>query len=47
DIILQQATAIGAEENSGQLRERLAAMAQQLLPETINLVLQGKAPRRP
>lgn len=47
DIILQQATAIGAEENSGQLRERLAEMAQQLLPETINLVLQGKAPRRP
>jgi len=47
DIILQQATAIGPEENSGQLRERLAAIAQQLLPETINLILQGKAPRRP
>lgn len=47
DIILQQATAIGAEENSGELRERLAEIAQQLLPETINLVLQGKAPRRP
>lgn len=47
DIILQQATAIGPEENSGELRERLAAIAQQLLPETINLILQGKAPRRP
>ena len=47
DIILQQAIAIGPEENSGELRERLAAIAQQLLPETINLVLQGKAPRRP
>jgi methionyl-tRNA formyltransferase len=47
DIILQQAVPIAPEENSGQLRERLAVIAQQLLPETIDLVLQGRAPRRP
>lgn len=47
DIILQQATPIHPEENSGQLRERLALISQQLLPKTIDLVLQGKAPRQP
>lgn len=47
DIILQQALPIGARENSGQLRQRLAIAAQPLLLTTIDLVLQGKAPRRP
>ena len=46
DIILQQATRIGATENSGQLRERLGRITQELLPKTIELVLQGKAPRQ-
>lgn len=46
DIILQRATRIGPSENSGQLRQRLAALAAELLPETIRLIGQGKAPRR-
>lgn len=47
DIILQQATLIGPQENSGELRERLAIISQQLLQNTIDLVLLGNAPRQP
>lgn len=45
DIILQESTVIAPEENSGQLRERLANIAQVLLPRTVRLVLDGRAPR--
>lgn len=45
DIILQQSTPIGPEENAGQLRERLATMAQDLLPETVRQIYAAKAPR--
>ena len=47
DIILQKSTAIAPDENVGQLRERLAVMAQELLPRTLDLLVQGKAPRIP
>lgn len=47
DIILQEKTAIGPEETGGELMERLAGLGQELLLETIELILQGKAPRRP
>lgn len=45
DIILQERTEIGATETGSELRERLGAMARTLLPETVNLVLGGQAPR--
>jgi methionyl-tRNA formyltransferase len=47
DIILQKSTPIAPDENGSQLRERLAAMAQELLPKTLRLVIQGTAPRTP
>ncbi|HOB34403.1 MAG: methionyl-tRNA formyltransferase [Firmicutes bacterium] len=47
DIILQQPVAIYPEDNGATLRERLGKAAQILLPETVRLVLDGKAPRIP
>lgn len=47
DMILQARTEIGETETGCELRERLGAMAQTLLPETVNLVLRGQAPRTP
>lgn len=47
DIILQQATKIGPKETGHELRERLAAMAKNLLPDTVSLVRGGAAPRIP
>lgn len=45
DIILQVSTPIDPEETGGQLKTRLAAIAQKLLPETLALMLKGEAPR--
>lgn len=47
DIILQKSTEIQPDENAGQLRERLAEIAEELLPKTVELVIAGKAPRIP
>jgi len=47
DIIMQLSTEIGPSENGAQLRERLAVMAQALLPITVGLVLRGEAVRSP
>lgn len=47
DIILQEQTEIGKAENAGELRERLAVMAQGLLPKAVRLILAGQAPRSP
>jgi methionyl-tRNA formyltransferase len=47
DIILQRETAIGADETSGELFERLSALGADLLSETIPLLINGTAPRAP
>lgn len=47
DIILQVKTPIGAEENAGDLHDRLAYIGADLLVETLRLVGTGKAPRTP
>lgn len=47
DIILQEATAIGPDENAGDLHDRLAAMGAKLLVETLDALERGDAPRRP
>lgn len=47
DIILQMSTEIRENENAGELCQRLAAIAQILLPKTVGLVIEGKAPRTP
>lgn len=47
DIIQQQSTEIGPTETGSELHKRLGTMAKSLLPETVNLVLSGRAPRTP
>ncbi|MCL2365669.1 MAG: methionyl-tRNA formyltransferase [Oscillospiraceae bacterium] len=47
DIILTHDTAIGANETSGELFERLKEMGANLLNETIDLLSKGEAPRIP
>lgn len=47
DLIHQRSTEIQPEENSGQLRKRLTALAGDLLPETVRMVYAGTAPRIP
>lgn len=47
DVILQAATSIGARETAGELEERLATLGARLLYETVSLVAEGRAPRRP
>lgn len=47
DIILQKSIEIQPDENAGQLRERLAEIAEELLPKTVMLAIDGKAPRIP
>lgn len=47
DIILQQPVAIYPEDTGATLRERLGKVAQSLLPETVRLALDSKAPRIP
>lgn len=47
DIILQASTPIGPAESGGQLKGRLASIAQKLLLETLPLVFNGVAPRTP
>lgn len=47
DIILQHATPIGPAETTGDLHDRLAVLGAQALRETLFLLAQGRAPRRP
>jgi methionyl-tRNA formyltransferase len=50
DILLQRETTIGARENAGQLRERLAAMAGDVMVEAVKVIKSGKekyAPQDP
>ncbi|MCR4420028.1 MAG: methionyl-tRNA formyltransferase [Clostridia bacterium] len=47
DIILQEAVEIGARETAGQLHDRLAVLGAELLVKTLDLLGEGRAPRRP
>lgn len=47
DIILQERVAIGPRETTGQLHDRLADLGASLLVATLDLLEEGKAPRRP
>ena len=47
DIFLSRPTSIGPEENAGALGERLTAMGADLLAESLSLLEQGAATRRP
>lgn len=47
DIILQQRTAIGPEETAGEVEGRLAEVAASLLVQALQLIAEGRAPRRP
>lgn len=47
DIIFQVETAIGPEENAGDLHDRLARIGAELLVETIDALERSEAPRRP
>lgn len=47
DIILQAKTIISPEETAGELCRRLAAMGAETLRKTLQLLVQGKAPRIP
>lgn len=47
DIILQEEVEIGPWENAGDLHDRLSVLGARLLRETLDLVAEGKAPRRP
>lgn len=47
DAILARETAVGREENVGELAARLALLGRDALVETARLVLAGRAPRRP
>jgi methionyl-tRNA formyltransferase len=47
DVILQVKTPIDAEENAGDLHDRLAGIGAELLVETLHLVSTGQAPRTP
>ena len=45
DMILKQETAIGENETTGELWERLSTIGAELLVKTLKLIEQGKAPR--
>mgnify|MGYP001359433818 CR=1 FL=1 len=47
DIILQRSIPLDDQVTAGQLHDRLARLGAQLLGETLRLVAEGKAPRRP
>ncbi len=47
DIILQRRTDIPPEMTAGQLHDKLALMGAELLCDTLELIEEGKAPRRP
>jgi len=47
DIILQRSLSIGAEEDFGSLHDRLAQLAAEVALETVELLREGAAPRRP
>jgi len=47
DIILQREVPIGPEETAGELESRLAEEGAALLAEAVQMIAQGRAPRRP
>ncbi len=47
DIILQERVAIGPEETAGELERRLADLAATLVQQAVQLIAEGRAPRRP
>ena len=47
DIILERAVAIGPEETTGELEERLATLGAAVLAETVDRISAGTVPRRP
>lgn len=47
DMILQQSTPIGEEDNVGLVHDRLAVLGAGLMVETLRLLEQGEAPREP
>ncbi|ADU51032.1 methionyl-tRNA formyltransferase [Thermaerobacter marianensis DSM 12885] len=47
DVILQKEIPLDEEITAGQLHDRLARLGAQLLGDTLRLVAEGKAPRRP
>lgn len=47
DIILQREVAVGPEETAGELEARLAEVGAELLLEAVDLLVAGRAPRRP
>jgi methionyl-tRNA formyltransferase len=47
DILLSKTTAIGAEETTGEIHDRLAVLGAEGLSEAVKFLKQGKAPRMP
>lgn len=47
DIILQERTPIGPDDDAGTLHDRLASIGSELLCKTVDLIAKGTAPRRP
>lgn len=47
DMILKKKIAIGRNETAGELHDRLASLGSEVLKETLEMVVDGKAPRTP